>query len=220
VVIGSAGVVERVNIAQRKVTAHIKVGSDPVAIALRPDGSEAYVADAGSNEVTPVLTRTARPLPPIHVGAGPNAIAVLHDGKTAVVLDHTDGAVQSIGLATNTVGAEIFVAGATSLAPGFIPSTVVVASSGSGGGSTLGKLYRVNVSTRAFAVVVALPSPPVDVAAVPGSTIAYVLVSGENKLLEVDTLRRVILGQTPVGSAPTAVAVWGDVGGSTSSTAG
>ena len=54
----------------------ITVGSDPVAIAITPDGKTAYVTNRGSGTVTPIATATNTAGPPITVGSDPSAIAI------------------------------------------------------------------------------------------------------------------------------------------------
>jgi YVTN family beta-propeller protein len=54
----------------------IRVGTQPEAIAITPDGKTAYVANEKSGTVTPVDTATNTARAAIKVGAGPDAIAI------------------------------------------------------------------------------------------------------------------------------------------------
>ena len=62
----------RTNTARRP----IRVGSDPSAIAITPNGKTAYVLNYGSGMVTPIATRTNTAGRPIRVGSDPSAIAI------------------------------------------------------------------------------------------------------------------------------------------------
>ena len=54
----------------------IKVGTNPEAIAITPDGRTLYVANYGSASVTPIRTATNTPGKTIKVGSQPWAIAI------------------------------------------------------------------------------------------------------------------------------------------------
>jgi len=49
-----------IDTATHTVTATIKVGRNPLDVALTPDGATAYVANAGSNSVSVIDTSTCR----------------------------------------------------------------------------------------------------------------------------------------------------------------
>ena len=61
----------------------IPVGNDPVAVAITPDGTMAYVVNRGDGTVTPITTATNIAGAPITVGPSPTAIAIAPDGKNA-----------------------------------------------------------------------------------------------------------------------------------------
>ena len=61
--------------ATGKAGRDIKVGTDPSAIAITPDGKTAYVANAHS--VTPIRTATGKAGKAIKVGTNPTAIAIM-----------------------------------------------------------------------------------------------------------------------------------------------
>jgi DNA-binding beta-propeller fold protein YncE len=58
----------------------IKVGADPVAIAITPNGATAYVANGTPDTVTPISTATNTRGTPITGFDGPSAIAITLDG--------------------------------------------------------------------------------------------------------------------------------------------
>ena len=82
------------------------VGSAPVAVALSPDGSTAWVADSGSDQLTPVSVATGTAAIPanwITVGAGPSALALSPNGTTAYVVDGGSPALSTVALTTGAV---------------------------------------------------------------------------------------------------------------------
>lgn len=80
----------------------IRVGHDPGAMAITPNGNTLYVANEGSGTVTPIRTATDTTLRPIRVGAMPGAIAITPDGKAAYVDSETTDTVTPIRVATNS----------------------------------------------------------------------------------------------------------------------
>ena len=77
----------------------------PVA-AVTPAWS-AYVANFGSNTVTPITTASNTAGAPIPVGSNPDGIAITPDGTTAYVANSSSNNVTPIATASNTAGAPI-----------------------------------------------------------------------------------------------------------------
>jgi YVTN family beta-propeller protein len=71
--------------------------------AAPPRRPTAYVANVGTDTVTPIAMATNTPGEPIKVGKEPFAIAITPDGKTANVVN-TSSTVTPIATATNTPG--------------------------------------------------------------------------------------------------------------------
>ena len=71
----------------------------------------AYVANGGSDTVTPIAAATNTAGPPITTGPGPDAVAITPDGKTAYVVNGNSGSptVTPIATSTNTAGPPITV---------------------------------------------------------------------------------------------------------------
>ena len=67
----------------------------------------AYVANSGSNTLTPIATATNTAGPPIPAGSVPENIAITPDGRTAYVANVLSGTVTPIATATNTAGPPI-----------------------------------------------------------------------------------------------------------------
>ena len=98
--------VTAIDLATQAISAPIFVGADPVAIAITPDGSTAYVVNNGDGTVTPIDTSTDGAGTAITVGSSPQAIAITPDGSTAYVADGTDDATP-IDTASNTAGTPV-----------------------------------------------------------------------------------------------------------------
>jgi YVTN family beta-propeller protein len=68
--------VTSINIATNRPGEAITVGKGPRSIAITPNGTTAYVSNAGSGTVTPIRTATGTALKPVRVGKLPDAIAI------------------------------------------------------------------------------------------------------------------------------------------------
>ncbi|MGH9089969.1 MAG: RHS repeat-associated core domain-containing protein [Acidimicrobiales bacterium] len=85
----------------------ITVGTHPAAVAVNPAGTKAYVANAGSNTVTPVTVSSGTAGTAISAGTGPDAIAVNPAGTKAYVADGGSKKVTPITLSSGTAGTAI-----------------------------------------------------------------------------------------------------------------
>lgn len=98
------GVVVPIDLATRTLEPGIVVGAVPVAIAITPDGSTAYVVDSGDGTITPIALATGTVYPQLLVGGNPVDMAITPDGHAAYVMDGLDtGAVIPITLSANPV---------------------------------------------------------------------------------------------------------------------
>ena len=90
--------------------ATVPVGNVPFNIAVTPDGNHAYVANAGSSNVS-VIDTAANTVEPtvISVGNGPVKVAVTPDGKHAYVTNFGSNNVSVIDMASKTVAATVAV---------------------------------------------------------------------------------------------------------------
>jgi YVTN family beta-propeller protein len=182
VVSRTSGSVTPVDTATETAGPAIKVGAQPSAIAITPDGRTAYVVNendlAGLKDgtVTPITTATDEPGKPIGVGMEPDAIAITPNGQTAYVANQLSGTVTPITIATNTPGKPIKVGyepDAIAITPD--GQTALVANEGIGQGSTVtpiatatnqpGKPVNVGVDATAIAIT-------------PNGQTAYVLSRG------------------------------------------
>jgi YVTN family beta-propeller protein len=88
-------------------TIPLPAGSDPFGIAITPDGTRAYVANAGTPDSVAVIntaTNTILTTIPFPAGSDPFGIAITPDGSRAYVANFgTPDSVTVINTATNTI---------------------------------------------------------------------------------------------------------------------
>jgi YVTN family beta-propeller protein len=104
--VASDGSVSVVDLKSGKETKQIVVGLHPSAVIASPDGSRVFVANANSDSVsiidtksdTVIETISTRPTEKLIFGSSPNALAISPDGKTLYVSNGTNNAVAVIAL--------------------------------------------------------------------------------------------------------------------------
>jgi YVTN family beta-propeller protein len=109
--IASSGTVSVINLKTRKVIKEIKVLLHPSGMALHPDGSKLYVANANSDVVSVINTQTDRvikninpkPMAELPFGSAPNALSISNDGKTLYVANGGNNLIAVIDLTTDKV---------------------------------------------------------------------------------------------------------------------
>ncbi|HEY7430511.1 MAG TPA: alkaline phosphatase family protein [Streptosporangiaceae bacterium] len=205
VVNSGSNTVTPVDLVTRRKGAPIRVGRDPEAIAVTPDGGTAYVANAGSGTVTPIDTATRRAGAPIPVGKNPKAIAITPDGRTAYVANDGAGSVTPVDTGTGRAGTPIRVGRnprAIAVAPG--GRTAYVLDWGSAAVTPIS-----TVTNRAGAPI-PVGSYPVAIAFAPGGKTAYVAGYGSNTVTPVTVATGRPGRAIRVSQAPAALAVTPD----------
>jgi YVTN family beta-propeller protein len=205
VVNSGSGTVTPVDMITRRAGKPIRVGTDPQAIAITPDGRTAFVANADSGTVTPVDTVTRRAARPIRVGADPRAIVITPDGRTAFVANAGSGTVTPIDIATRRAGPPITV-GATPLAMAITPDGRTLYVANWEGGS----ITPISTRTSKAGHPIRVGSFPVAIAITPGGQTAYVVNYGSDTVTPVATRTSRAGRPIPVGQAPDAIAVTPD----------
>ena len=128
--VASTGTVSVVDLSNHKVTHTIDVLLHPSGMALSPDGSRLYVANANSDAVSVINTETdqvlktlnAKPMPELPFGSMPNALAVAPDGQTLYIANGGNNLLAAIDLNSEKM---------TGLIPtGWYPGAVVVSKDG------------------------------------------------------------------------------------------
>jgi YVTN family beta-propeller protein len=97
--------------ATTAVSATVAVGSNPIGVADKPDGSKVYVANKGRHSTVSVIdTATDSVSTTIDVGLTPIGVAVTPDGSRVYLAnDAVNGTVSVIVTATNAVSATVAV---------------------------------------------------------------------------------------------------------------
>jgi YVTN family beta-propeller protein len=93
-------------------TITLPTGASPNLIAITPDGSRAYVADYGTNQVSvidtvPTDAKYNTDIADIGVGSSPIGVAITPDGKHAYVTNSNDNTISVIDTSSNTVSTTI-----------------------------------------------------------------------------------------------------------------
>jgi YVTN family beta-propeller protein len=101
------GTITAIRTSTGQALSPIRVGHNPQAMAITPDGRTAYVMNAGSGTVTPIRVATCRALRPIKVGLLTDALDMAPDGKVIYAVDPLSVSIASIHVATNKVGRRI-----------------------------------------------------------------------------------------------------------------
>ena len=101
------GTVTPITVATNTAGDPIPVGTNPLAIAITPNGQTAYAVNEISGTVTPITVATNTAGAPIAVGTYPYGIAITPNGQTASVANEGSSTVTPITLATNTAGTPI-----------------------------------------------------------------------------------------------------------------
>jgi YVTN family beta-propeller protein len=201
---GSASVTP-VSLASRHAGRPIRVGRDPVAVAVTPGGGTAYVVNRGSGTVTPIDTAARTAGPAIRVGNSPDAIAITDGGAEAYVANSGSDTVTPINLTTGQTCAPIPV--------GQQPGSIAVTQDGQtayvlnwGGAS----VTPIKVSTGRPGRAISAGSYPFAVSIAPDGKTAYVASYGSGTVTPINTLTGRAGEPAPAGQAPDAVAVTGD----------
>jgi len=109
-----------INTVTNTVVDTIIVGSNPVDVAITPDGAFAYVVNNSSGTVSVIATTSNTVIATVGVGSFPRELAITPDGAFAYVGNNGSGTVSVIATATNSVVATVGV-GASALGVAITP---------------------------------------------------------------------------------------------------
>jgi YVTN family beta-propeller protein len=109
--VASSGTVSVVDLNTRTVAKEISVHLHPSGMALHPDGSRLYVANANSDLISVIDTRTdevikdinPKPAAELPFGSAPDALVVSPDGKTLYVANGGNNLIAVVDLNTDAV---------------------------------------------------------------------------------------------------------------------
>lgn len=203
---GGAGTVADVSSLSLTQSGVTPVGTDPESLVELASGSEVYVANKGSNNVTVInVVDGSVTQPAIAVGAAPSYVIASPDSACVYVANSGDGTVSVISTGSHTtVGAPI----ATGAGPSFIKfdanlGRVYVVNSG---GNSLSILSHSNACTPTLLATVAVGVAPKSAAPLADGTRIYVSNSGDNTVSVVDAGSLKVKTTIAVPASPVSVA--------------
>jgi YVTN family beta-propeller protein len=108
-----AGTITMISTATDGITGTISMGAyaGAAAVALSPDGTTAYVANADSNAVSVIDLTTDAVTATIPVGLFPDSLTVTPDGRSVYIANSSSESISVIDTATDAVTATIPIAG-------------------------------------------------------------------------------------------------------------
>jgi YVTN family beta-propeller protein len=199
---GDSNNISVIDTAINKVTATISVGSNPIGVAINPNGTKVYVVNAYSNDVSVIDTATNAVAATVPVGNSPQGVAVSPDGTKVYLANLGSNTVSVIDTATNIV--------MTTVPVGKYPTGVAVSPNGkkvyvtNEGNDTVSVI---NPVTNAITAMVPVGSEPKEVAVTPDGTKVYVVNYGSRSVSVIDTATDKVTNTVKVGRTPFGVAV-------------
>ena len=178
------GTVTPINTATNKAAKTIKVGSDPVAIAITPNGKTAIVVNYGSGTVTPINTATNKAGKAVKVGKDPVAVAITPNGKTAYVVNEGSGTVTPVPISGGRTG--------PALAVGSDPTQMAITPNGVTGyvvSSRSDTVTPIHLASDTALPPISFAYSSVNAIAIaPNGKIAYATISAEGVLADYTTV--------------------------------
>ena len=182
----------------------LSVGNDPVAVAINPTATTAYVVNATDNTLSVIDTRKNTVLANVPVGVSPDSLAVNPAGTLVYVANATDNTVSVIDAATNLVTATVPV--------GSNPSGVTVNPAGTSvyvTNSVDNTVSVVAASTNTVTATIAVGNGPQAITVNAAGTFAYVTNDSDNTVSVIDLANNTVTATVSVGVHPDAIAVNG-----------
>jgi YVTN family beta-propeller protein len=179
----------------------VRVGIQPVSVAVAPDGRRVYAANSGSDDVSVIDARTRRVVRTTATGRFPSGVAVTPDGTSVYVTNELSG-VTVIDAASGTVQARLGELSPFSVAMSPAGDRAYVTDLG------LGNLTVIDTRTRQVASVVGVGSVGTDpfTARATGDAI-YVANQGANTLSVIDPSTFEATATVATGTSPYGIAV-------------
>ncbi len=203
----SSNSVSVIDTSTNTVVATVAVGSNPVGVAITPDGTRAYVANQLSNSVSVIDTSSNTVVATVAVGSNPVGVAITPDGTRAYVANAFSNSVSVIDTPTNNVVATVAV--------GRVPNFVAITPDGTRAYVTdfydYGFVSVIDTSDNTVIATVAVGGFPTGVAITPDGTRAYVATAGgSGSVWVIDTSSNTVVTTVAVGTQPTGVAITPD----------
>jgi len=185
-----------------KVTATIPVGSNPIGVAINPNGTKVYVVNARSSDVSVIDTATNSVVATVRAGNFPQGIVVSPNGKKVYVTNRYSNNVSVIDTGANTV--------VSTLNTGKSPAGVAVSPDGK-------KLYVTNyedntvsifdTTTKTVITTISVGRGPKEIAVTPDGTRVYVANLDSESISVIDTATNSVTNTLTVGGVPSGVTV-------------
>ena len=193
-----------VDLATNTVISTITVGSAPIAVAVNPAGTRAYVANKTAGTVSVIDTATNTVLTTVKVGTTPSDIVVSPDGTRVFVTNAGSGTVSKIDPTTNKVTVTIKV--------GHTPSSIAISPDGKTAYVTNksdGTVSVITLSWNGVKTITGVGTSPTDVIVSPDNTKAYVSTLA-GTVSVINTATNTITDHLTVGAPANSVALSAD----------
>lgn len=192
-----------VDTATNAVVATVSVGNQPIAAAVHPAGTRAYVTNqVPAGTVSVIDTGINGVVATVTVGARPSGAAVKSPGDRVYVTNRDDKNVSVIDTATNTIVATIPVGNnplGIAIDPAGTPAYVV--NNGDNNVSVI------DTTTNAVVATIPVGNDPSHVTIGPNGRRAYVSNSSNASVTVIDSGFQSVVATIPVGNIPEGVAV-------------
>ncbi|MCI2416447.1 Hsp70 family protein [Saccharopolyspora sp. K220] len=199
---GPENLVFVLDVATNTVQTSIQVGKHPYTLTASTDGSEVWVPDHDSAQISIIDTTTNKVADTIEVKPNPHSVAFTPDGRTAYVANHDSNLVTVIDTATRSIEDEVAVPPSPhNVAMSPDGRTVAVCSYDAASASTI------DTKSRRVTGTIPVGTKPSSVAYAPDGRHFYVVNEGSNSLSVVDPKAERVTATVPVGEAPVAVAL-------------
>ncbi len=199
-----------IDTSSNTVVATVGVGDSPVAVAITPDGTRAYVANSQSSSVSVIDTSSNTVVATVRVGNSPAGVAITPDGTRAYVANSNASSVSVIETSSNTVVATISVPNnpnGVAITPDGTRAYVTIAGSSVIGNGSIAVIDTSSNTVVATAIVGLVPA---GMAITPDGTRAYVTNSGGNAVSVIDTSSTTVVTKVVGLNQPAGVAITPD----------
>lgn len=176
----------------------------PIAAAVTPDGSRAYVASPRTNTVSVIDTATNMVIAAVTVGNYPSAVAISPDGSWVYVVNQGSDSVSVIDVASGKVVLTVPV--------GKSPAGVAVNADGrvyvtSSGSDSVSVIYTQLFPSQVVSTKIGMGASSFGVAVHPDGTRVYVTHIVTSSVSVIDTTKNAVVQSVKVGNVPWGVAV-------------
>jgi gliding motility-associated-like protein len=200
------GTVSVINTSTNTVIQTIRVGNQPKAVVVSPDGSSVYVANFDDNTISVIATNSNTVVASIYLPGTPLCIAVSPDGKQLYACSQQNDTVYQISTATNSITGTIPV--------GNYPSGLVVSADGkwvylvnSVYPLTPGSVTVINTTTDLVATSITVGYNPAYIAISPQGDRVYVTNYASNTVSVISTANNMVIDTVAVDLNPNALVV-------------